>query len=82
MYFLSYYSPLSLARAKASMAILSLPRLPGNLTPRKRVTLARQNYTARLDKKSCLSESAQCYHFEFVVDELESFPLTPASLSP
>lgn len=40
-----------------------------------RTPLARQNYTARLDKKICLSESAQCYHFEFVVDELESFPL-------
>ena len=40
-----------------------------------RTPLARQNYSARLDKKICLSESAQCYHFEFVVDELESFPL-------
>lgn len=31
-------------------------------------------YTARLEKKVCISESAQCYHFEFVVDELETFP--------
>jgi len=35
--------------------------------------LARPTYTARLDKKICISESAQCYHFEFVIDELESF---------
>jgi hypothetical protein len=38
--------------------------------------LARETYTARLDKKVCISESAQCYHFEFVLDELESFPFT------
>jgi len=35
--------------------------------------LARPTFTARLDKKICISESAQCYHFEFVIDELESF---------
>jgi ferredoxin-NADP reductase len=33
-------------------------------------------YTARLEKKTCVSEAAQCYHFEFVIDELESFPFT------
>lgn len=37
--------------------------------------MARQLYTARLEKKICLSESAQCYHFEFVVDELDKFDL-------
>ncbi len=37
--------------------------------------MARQLYTARLEKKVCLSESAQCYHFEFVVDELDKFDL-------
>ena len=36
--------------------------------------MARQLYTARLARKDCISEFAQCYHFEFVLDELESFP--------
>jgi ferredoxin-NADP reductase len=36
--------------------------------------LARELFTARLDKKECISESAQCYHFEFVLDQLASFP--------
>jgi ferredoxin-NADP reductase len=36
--------------------------------------LARETYTARLDRKVCISESSQCFHFEFVLDELESFP--------
>jgi ferredoxin-NADP reductase len=36
--------------------------------------LAFQLYTARLARKDCISEFAQCYHFEFVLDELESFP--------
>ena len=36
--------------------------------------MERKLYTARLERKTCISESAQCYHFEFVVDELESFP--------
>jgi ferredoxin-NADP reductase len=38
--------------------------------------LARELYTARLEKKECISESSQCYHFEFVLDELESFPFS------
>jgi ferredoxin-NADP reductase len=38
--------------------------------------MARELYTARLDRKDCISEFAQCYHFEFVLDELESFPFT------
>jgi ferredoxin-NADP reductase len=38
--------------------------------------LERKIYTARLERKDCISESAQCYHFEFVIDELESFPFT------
>ena len=38
--------------------------------------MARELYTARLERKECLSEPAQCYHFGFVVDELESFPFT------
>ena len=36
--------------------------------------MARELYTARLARKDCISEFAQCYHFEFVLDELESFP--------
>jgi len=36
--------------------------------------LARETYTARLEKKDCISELSQCYHFEFVIDELKSFP--------
>ena len=33
-----------------------------------------QLYSARLERKVCISESSQCYHFEFVIDGLESFP--------
>ncbi|MGH9600211.1 MAG: ferredoxin--NADP reductase [Terracidiphilus sp.] len=36
--------------------------------------MARELYTARLERKDCISEPAQCYHFEFVLEELESFP--------
>lgn len=38
--------------------------------------MERELYTARLARKDCISASAQCYHFDFVVDELESFPYT------
>jgi ferredoxin-NADP reductase len=37
--------------------------------------LPRQTYTARLAQKACISESAQCYHLEFVIDELAEFDL-------
>lgn len=40
--------------------------------------MERTLYTARLERKECLSESAQCYHFEFVVsldgEEVADFP--------
>ena len=36
--------------------------------------MARELFTARLAQKECISESSQCYHFEFVLDQLESFP--------
>ncbi|MGA3262932.1 MAG: FAD-binding oxidoreductase [Terracidiphilus sp.] len=36
--------------------------------------MARELFTARLDRKDCISELSQCYHFVFVLDELESFP--------
>jgi NAD(P)H-flavin reductase len=39
-----------------------------------RIALARELYSARLEKKECISESSQCYHLEFVLDELQSFP--------
>jgi ferredoxin-NADP reductase len=35
--------------------------------------LERLLYTARLQRKYCLSESAECFHLEFKVDELEHF---------
>jgi ferredoxin-NADP reductase len=38
--------------------------------------MARETYTARLERKDCISETAQCYHFVFVLDEMESFPFT------
>ena len=36
--------------------------------------MARETFTARLAKKELISESAQCYHFEFELEDLESFP--------
>jgi ferredoxin-NADP reductase len=39
--------------------------------------MARVLYSARLEKKDCISEVAQCYHFVFVIDELESFSYAP-----
>ena len=44
------------------------------LVLKREPALARETFTARLEKKDCISESSQCYHFEFVLDELESFP--------
>ncbi len=38
--------------------------------------MARELYTARLARKDCISESAQCYHFEFVLEALDAFPFT------
>jgi ferredoxin-NADP reductase len=35
--------------------------------------LARELYTARLESKVCISEVAQCYHFVFAVEGMESF---------
>jgi ferredoxin-NADP reductase len=39
--------------------------------------LARELSTARLVSKKCISEVAQCYHFDFVVEGQESFPFSP-----
>jgi ferredoxin-NADP reductase len=41
------------------------------------IVLERKLYTARLERKLCLSESAKCFHFEFVIDELENFEFSP-----
>jgi len=50
----------------------------GPICPRKvRNDMAHELYTARLARKECISEASQCYHFEFVIDELENFPLAP-----
>ena len=38
--------------------------------------MARELYPARLERKYCISEVAQCYHFDFVLDGMESFPFT------
>lgn len=39
--------------------------------------MARELYTARLLRKECISEVAQCYHFLFAVESLESFHFKP-----
>jgi ferredoxin-NADP reductase len=36
--------------------------------------LARELYSAHLERKTCISESAQCYHFEFFLEQRDSFP--------
>jgi ferredoxin-NADP reductase len=36
--------------------------------------LQRPTYSARLLQKTCISESAQCFHLEYVLEEMESFP--------
>jgi ferredoxin-NADP reductase len=38
--------------------------------------MARELMTARLERKECISEVAQCYHFEFAVQGQESFNFT------
>lgn len=35
--------------------------------------LQRPTYTARLIQKACISESAQCYHLEFALEDMEHF---------
>jgi ferredoxin-NADP reductase len=39
--------------------------------------LARELFTARLAHKECISEPAQCFHFVFVIDGMESFHYAP-----
>jgi ferredoxin-NADP reductase len=56
------------------LTILLAVRSAGSISSPVRTAMARETYTARLDRKDCISETSQCYHFEFVLDELESFP--------
>jgi ferredoxin-NADP reductase len=39
--------------------------------------MARELLTARLDRKVCISESAQCFHLEFSIDGVKEFPFAP-----
>ena len=39
--------------------------------------MPRETVTARLEQKDCISEVAQCYHFDFAVDSMEHFPFAP-----
>jgi ferredoxin-NADP reductase len=39
--------------------------------------LARELFTARLARKDCISEVAQCYHFLFELEGMDSFPYLP-----
>ena len=39
--------------------------------------MARELFTARLAHKECISEPAQCFHFVFVIDDMESFHYAP-----
>ena len=48
-----------------------------HLPCKARTALVRELYTARLAHKECISEVAQCYHFEFVIDSMDSFPYAP-----
>jgi ferredoxin-NADP reductase len=48
-----------------------------NLPNKARKNLARELYTARLLRKDCISEVAQCYHFLFEVEGRDSFDYRP-----
>lgn len=39
--------------------------------------MVRKQYTARLERRLCLSEAAQCYHLEFSIEDVESFAFAP-----
>ncbi len=39
--------------------------------------MARELYTARLLRKTCISEVAQCYHFLFEVEGRDTFDYLP-----
>jgi len=44
--------------------------------------LHRELYTARLERKACLSETAQCFHLEFAIDGIAEFAFVPGQFVP
>lgn len=54
-----------------------VPTGPNPTLPNEKTASAHKLFTARLARKDCISETAQCYHFQFVIDGLESFPYQP-----
>ncbi len=44
--------------------------VPSDSQTERAANLERPVYTARLARKYCLSEPAQCFHLEFTADEL------------
>src|SRR5271163_1666595 len=46
---------------------------PSDSQTERAKNLERPLYTARLERKYCLSEPAQCFHLEFKIDELVTF---------
>jgi ferredoxin-NADP reductase len=59
------------------VTILAAALLAGLISSPVRIVLVSEFSTARLVQKECISASSQCYHFEFVLDDLESFSFTP-----
>lgn len=47
---------------------------PADSETKENCPLARELYTARLARKICISEAAQCYHFEFEMEGRSDFP--------
>jgi ferredoxin-NADP reductase len=43
----------------------------------RRTAMSQELMNARLERKECISEVAQCYHFEFVLEGRESFNFAP-----
>ena len=39
--------------------------------------MARELHTARLTQKTCISDSAQCFHLEFAIEGLDQFAFKP-----
>ncbi len=70
-------APRCYAAVSEGHIILLWPGTAAIFPQEARNALARELYTARLARKECISEVAQCYHFEFVIDELENFAYAP-----
>src|ERR1022692_2699308 len=52
-------------------------RTPANFLFKRELALQRPTSPARLIQKTCISESTQCFHLEFEMEELESFDFAP-----